>query len=82
MRNQPLHWDETASESPFMTRKEAAAYLRCSVYTVDRRAVSNAWPYVMDGLRVLFYREDVVALPKAGFVRIRKPKPETLHFAQ
>ena len=82
MRNQPLHWDETASESPFMTRKEAAAYLRCSVETVDRRAIKYAWPYVRDGVRILFYRTDVEALPIAGFRRIVTPRTETLHFSQ
>ena len=65
-------------DSPYMTRREAAEYLRCSVETVDRRAIERRWRYDRDGLRVLFYREDVEASLQRGFVRSRGSQPPAL----
>lgn len=65
-------------ESPYMTRREAADFLRCSVETVDRRAIARGWRYDLDGLRVLFYREDVEASLKRGLVRVRGQQPPAL----
>lgn len=65
-------------ESPYMTRREAADFLRCSVETVDRRAIERGWRYDRDGLRVLFYREDIEASLQRGLVRVRGKQPAAL----
>lgn len=65
-------------DSPYMTRREAAAFLRCSVETVDRRAIARGWRYDLDGLRVLFYREDIESSLKRGLVRVRGRQPASL----
>lgn len=51
-------------ESPFMTRMEAAEWLRVTVETVDREAVRRQWRTYMRGRFVLLNREDVEASVK------------------
>lgn len=51
-------------ESPFMTRAEAAEWLRVSIETVDREAIRRGWRTYMRGRYVLLNREDVEASVK------------------
>lgn len=81
MKPAPLHWDEVPCESPYMTRRQVASYLRCSVETADRRAIKHGWRYDMDGTRILFYREDVLSVVIAGFCRIVTPRTAPLTIA-
>lgn len=78
MKAPRLQWDEVPAESPYMTRRQAASHLRCSVETVDRRAIKHAWRYDIDGTRILFYREDVLSVVIAGFRRIVTPRTQPL----
>lgn len=47
-------------ESPYMRRAEAAAYLRCSVDTVDRDAVRLGWAVFKRQRIILLRRTDVI----------------------
>lgn len=51
-----------AMTSPWMTREEAAEYLRCSVPTIDRYARSGLLPKHRLGRAVLFKKEELDAL--------------------
>ncbi len=51
-------------ESPYMTRGEAAEYLRFSVDTVDRMAVKRGWAVFKLNRRILFRRVDVTRAVK------------------
>jgi excisionase family DNA binding protein len=46
--------------SPYMTRAEAAEYLRCSMDTVDRMAVRQGWAVFKRQRSILLRRADVI----------------------
>lgn len=60
----------TEVQSPYMTRNEAAEWLRCSVKTIDRRMIAHGWRYDLDHGRVLIHREDVMGSVKSGQVKV------------
>ena len=53
------------TDQPNLTRAEVAAFLRCSVDTVDKRIADGSLPAIKYGRRVLIRREDVAALMAA-----------------
>lgn len=60
------------TEQPNLTRAEVAAFLRCSVDTVDKRIADGSLPAFKNGRRVLIQRKDVAALMAARVKKVTR----------
>lgn len=53
-------------QSPWLSAKEAASYLRCPLSRVRKLTVTRDLPHEKDGRRVLYRRDDLDAFIRSG----------------